>query len=269
MMALVRARFAAAAVAVVAAGLVAAPPQPGRSAATRVEVAAVQLQAAVATEVGAVIDVAGEIVPGADVPSASATGQQTLAALAGAVLAVALAPVWYVGFPVTLPLSVIGGIAMMQLVNYLPPFLGAGGTLDLLQVVGIGAVVGAVFFVTGPIIVGATAISSLLVPAAASGAASTITAPEPPTRAALPAEAAAVSAAEADRPARGRVQSRREAGARAAGAPRAAAASHAADTGVGDLTTETAAPAGPERGRAGKDRAGADRAPAAERGRRS
>lgn len=104
---------------VVVSGLVFAPPEPLKLAAARVELAAVQLQSAVATELSAavntetVVTAAGAVLVSSSseivqVPPANAT-DDLITKLLSAAVAIALAPLWYVAFPVTLPISLALG----------------------------------------------------------------------------------------------------------------------------------------------------------------
>jgi len=120
---------ATAAAAIVALGLVTVPPQPHESLIARTEFAAVQLQAAISTQVVAVVDnlansaaavasiaaAAPEAAPTAQVsagPSAAAADDpdaipRTIARIALTAVGLAISPLWYLGFPVTIPLMFV------------------------------------------------------------------------------------------------------------------------------------------------------------------
>ena len=120
---------AAATAAIVALGLVTVPPQPHESLIARTEFAAVQLQAAISTHVVAVVEdlahsaaaadsiapAASQAAPTAQVsagPSAAATDDpaaipRTIARIALTAVGLAISPLWYLGFPVTIPLMFV------------------------------------------------------------------------------------------------------------------------------------------------------------------
>jgi len=93
--------IAAVSAAVVVAGSVAVPPELRNAGVNRVEVAAVQLQSVVTTDIGAILGNAS--------PSATTTGNPAGAAASAVNPALLLitVPLWFVAFPVTIPLSVV------------------------------------------------------------------------------------------------------------------------------------------------------------------
>lgn len=93
--------IAAASAAVIVAGLVAIPPEPRNPAVNRVEVAAVQLQSVVTTEIMPIL--------GNATPSANTTSGPTDAAAAavGPALLAITVPLWFAAFPITIPISVV------------------------------------------------------------------------------------------------------------------------------------------------------------------
>lgn len=182
--------------AVVAVGLVTMPPERSGFMLPRSQFAAVQLSAAVSTEVAAVVDSSPRIA--VSEPSAAAainlpakqaaavTAQNLLQTLAIGALAIVGAPVWWVAFPVTIPLSVIGAGAFINLV-------AAFGRLDcgfcaapsvgeqLVTGLTFGIPFGLLFYAAAPISLAISAISSLLSPATS------------PAAAAIPVRAAAAN----------------------------------------------------------------------------
>jgi|GEM_PF-1591795 len=184
---------AAATAAVVTFGLVTLPPERYDSAIVRTEVAAVQLKAAVSTQIallaGATATTAAPAAAPA-APQASATGDANpLTAIATAAILIAASPLWYVGFPVTLPLSVIGGIALFGLINALPLGFGGGGQGNPLLLGLVGAVIGAGFFAVAPFALAIGQISSLSSTTAAAAASR-------PARSAAAAQAASTTVVE-------------------------------------------------------------------------
>lgn len=155
---------------VVALGLVTTPPDRYEPVIARAEVAAIQLQAAISTQVATLANAAATSTlfapAGTDVaidppsPRASATGPaDALAAIATAAIALAATPLWYVAFPITLPLSVVGGIAAA---NFSAVWsVAVGGGYDPVVFSLIGAVIGLGLFAVGPLGIAVGAISSL------------------------------------------------------------------------------------------------------------
>lgn len=183
---------AAATATVVALGLVSLPPERHASAIARTEVAAVQLQAAVSTQIATLVHASAASTPSAAEttapanPQASATGDtDALTAIATAAIAIAAAPLWYLAFPVTLPLSVIGGIALLNFLDGLPLGFGGGGQGNPITLSLIGALLGLGAFVVGPPALAISAVSSLF------------NAPATPAAAALPSARSAVGPAAA------------------------------------------------------------------------
>jgi len=108
---------------IVIAGLVSAPPAPAALTAARVEVAAISLQS---------------------VSSAAPGPDQILEAVVTVSLAAAAMPLWYVAFPVTLPLSLALGGLLIELVDI--------GGLDTPVTAILGSVaLGAGIFAAGPL----------------------------------------------------------------------------------------------------------------------
>ena len=93
--------IAAASAAVIVAGLVAVPPEPQNPVVNRVEVAAVQLQSVVTTDIGVILGNART--------SATTTSKPIGAAVAAVNPALLLitVPLWFLAFPITIPLSVV------------------------------------------------------------------------------------------------------------------------------------------------------------------
>ena len=154
--------------ALVALGIVTAPLGPPASAITHTEVAAIQLQAAVSTHIATLVNASAASAPSAAEmiapvgPQASATGgTDALTQIATAAIAIAAAPLWYLAFPVTLPLSVIGGIAFLNFLNGLPLGFGGGGQGDPITLSLIGALLGLGAFIVGPPALAIGAVSSL------------------------------------------------------------------------------------------------------------
>jgi hypothetical protein len=124
--------------AIVALGLVTAPPERYDSVIARTEFAAVQLQAVVATQVAAFVNTAPRAGTVAADPSAS-TGNSALAPSAAATAAASTAgdaftsigrvllnlvgsltaPIWWLGFPITLPLYLQGGTSGVGFLDFL------------------------------------------------------------------------------------------------------------------------------------------------------
>ncbi len=159
---------ALAAAAVVTLGVVTVPPERLASISARTEIAEVQLRAVVSTQAAALANMtATSIPPSASAasavnpasPQASAIGSNdTLTAIATAAIALVATPFWYLAFPITLPLSVIGGIALGPLIAAVGGAFGANlATFGL-----IGGLLGLGAFVVGPLGLAFGAISSLL-----------------------------------------------------------------------------------------------------------
>jgi len=93
--------IAAVSAAVIVAGLVAVPPEPQNPVVNRAEVAAVQLQSVVTTEIMPIL--------GNAKPSANTIGGPTGAAAAavGPALLAITVPLWFAAFPITIPISVV------------------------------------------------------------------------------------------------------------------------------------------------------------------
>jgi len=173
--------------AMVACGLVTATPDRHGLPTIRNEAAHVQLQAvAVSTQVAALANTPGtsnSLVASAEGPAqtqASAVGTtEAVTAIATAAIALAAIPLWYLAFPVTLPVSVIGGIALFNLSSFWAVVTGA--KYDPIAYSLIGAAMGLGFFAVGLPIIAVSAISSLFAvtdpyyPAAAQRSASTVT----------------------------------------------------------------------------------------------
>lgn len=185
---------AAATTSVLALGLVTALPERYEPVIARTEIAAIQLQAAVSTQIAALANAAATTTApsgaatasavGSASPQASATGgTDAVTAIATAAIALAATPLWYLAFPVTLPLSVIGGIAFFNFLNALPLGFGGGGQGDPITLSLIGALLGLGAFAVGPPAVAVSALSSLFSPSSISAAA------------ALPSPSAAVAPA--------------------------------------------------------------------------
>ena len=167
---------------VLALGLVTASPERYEPVITRTEFAAIQLQAAVSTQVATLANAAATTTTpsgaatasavGSASPQASATaGTDAVTAIATAAIALAATPLWYLAFPVTLPLSVIGGIAFFNFLNALPLGFGGGGQGDPITLSLIGALLGLGAFAVGPPALAVGALSSLFSPSSVSAAA--------------------------------------------------------------------------------------------------
>lgn len=155
-------------------GLVVAPPATHDSAMTRSGVATSLLETTVSIQLASLsqsIALSAGPASSVDHPStASATAAATtnpLQNVAVAALALAAAPVWYIGFPVTLPLSLLLGVGVLQLVNLFPIGFGAGGQINPVTILLGGAVAGLAIFAGGPLAIALGSLSSLASPAAA------------------------------------------------------------------------------------------------------
>lgn len=255
---LVRARFAVGAVAVVAAGMVAVAPQPVSTPTARVEVAAIQLQAAVATQAGAILDTveSQEIAkPAAASATASATAGQKLFSAGMVAITILATPLWYLAFPLTLTVPVVVLALLIGTYSSGPyPFGVQDVQPDPVGGAASGALLGLVTYFAGPFLALQSLIQTLV---------------SPPT--AYARTAAAVSETEtlpAPRPRR-HAAPVRTAPARAAAS--AAAVAAVAPGGDGSIGTDTAGshPASGAQGRAAKARAAADHLPRRERGPRN
>jgi len=199
---------ATATAAIVALGLFTVPPQPNESLIARTEFAAVQLQATISTQVVAVADnlansaaavasiapAAPEAAPTAQdsaEPSAAATDDpdaipRTIARIALTAVGLAISPLWYLGFPVTIPL-------MFVVANSAFPSPNCGFGSGCGEINGFAAGFKLLLFVGGwlgfPLVVGALADVLFPVPADDSG---TLTSLQSPTDAS-PAAAARTS----------------------------------------------------------------------------
>lgn len=156
---------AAAAASVVTLGLVSAPPQGYEPLITRTEFAAIQLQAAVSTQAAALAGAtatppsaaaAADAVTDIPLPSLSFNGGSGLQAIATAALTLALTPLWYLAFPVTLPVAVIGGAILVNGFNSIPfgntTIFGAlFGALGPIGASLVGAALGLGAFAVGPL----------------------------------------------------------------------------------------------------------------------
>ena len=210
---------AAATASVVALGLLAAPPERYESSTLRTESAVVQLRAVASTQIIALAAAVKTLPASASAtpyeaaildsapPQASATGSNdALTAIATAAIALVAAPFWYLAFPVTLPLSVVGGLAFAQLANALPAGFGLGGRGDPLTLGLLGAALGLGAFVVGPLGFAFGALSSLAAAPASSLLPAASQRPISDGSASLPSEAIAsvsvdpMSATDPDRP---------------------------------------------------------------------
>lgn len=188
------AKVGAATAAVVVLGAVTVPSDQHASPIIRTEVAAVQLQAAVSTQIALLVSASAASTPSAAATAAPADlqaaatigtdliGTDFLTTVATAAIAVVGAPLWYLAFPVTLPLSVIGGLAYFNVADELP--FGLGGQFDPIARSLIGAFVGLGAFFVGP-------------PALAFGALASFVTAATPAAAVLPPASAAVGPATA------------------------------------------------------------------------
>lgn len=173
-----------------------APPERHGSVTPRSEFAAVQLSAAVSTQAAAVVDTNPP--NAASLPSiaasvaleskqaAAVTPENLLQTLAIGALAIVGAPLWWVAFPVTIPLSIVGA-------GFFINVAAAFGRLDcgfcaapsvgeqLATGLAFGIPFGLLFYVAAPISLAISAVSSLLAPTTS------------PTAAAVPIRAAAVT----------------------------------------------------------------------------
>lgn len=155
-------------------GLVVAPPAPHDSVVQRSGAAAPLLQTTASIQLASLtqsVVLPADTATGVDRHStASATAAATANPLQNLViagLALALAPVWYVGFPVTLPLSLLLGAGTLQFINLLPRGFGAGGSINPVTILFGGALAGLGIFAAGPFAVVISAISSLTSPSSA------------------------------------------------------------------------------------------------------
>lgn len=162
------------------------PPERSGFMMPRSEVAAVQLSAAVSAEIAAVVDSSARSAVSApsaaasiDLPAkqaAAVTPQNLLQTLAIGALAIVGAPVWWVAFPVTIPLSVIGAGAFINLAATFGRldcgFCAAPSVGEQLATgLTFGIPLGLLFYVAAPISLAISAISSLLSPATSQTAA--------------------------------------------------------------------------------------------------
>lgn len=150
-------------------GMVTVTPERLGPVSLRTEVARIQLQAAaLSTQVAALANTttprpeAATAATGSPAsPQASAVGTtDPLTAIATAAIAAVAAPIWYVAFPVTLPLSVIGGMTIFSISSLW--ITAVGGTPDPGLNLILGAAVGLGFFAVGPLGVALNAIASLI-----------------------------------------------------------------------------------------------------------
>lgn len=247
---------AAASVALVLGGLSAAPPESANQLAVRATAATVQVESIVLTAFDAAV-----AAPAADIASvtsavtepvsaAAATGaSDLLRTTLGVGIGLAVAPLWYVTLPVTLPLS-IGAVtyfsyAMMKI--FAPTMTDFAALLGALAM---GIPVGAVGWVAGPVLVGLS-LAGLLMPAATEPVPLVEPAAALPTAAVAGPTAARAARVATPEPSTVRAQrmSRSESAAAdvpagaAASVARAAAAEKPADT---TSTDDRAQPAPPE-----------------------
>lgn len=155
-------------------GLVVAPPAAHDSVIQRSGTTTSLLQTTASIQLASLtqsVVLSADTATGVDHPStASATASATANPLQNLViagLALALAPVWYVGFPVTLPLSLLLGVGTLQLFNLLPRGFGAGGSINPVTMLFGGALAGLGIFAAGPLAVAFSSISSLASPTSA------------------------------------------------------------------------------------------------------
>lgn len=156
-----RSAVALASASVVALSLVITHPDRNEPVIARAELAAIQLQAAVTTQVATLANSAmpatsPEAVATAAVTPASAQASATgfaesLGTNALAAIAVAATPLWYLGFPLTLPFSVVGGITLLNISSIFA--VAVGGTPDPVFNSLLGAVLGLGIFAVGPLAV--------------------------------------------------------------------------------------------------------------------
>lgn len=183
--------IAAASGVAVALGLVAAPPNGSDVMGARFETALVQLRAAVSPYDSATFNTIGTpaaalitsdattspMTPVAASSVAAATGDtNVLQNLVIGALAAVAAPFWYIGIPVTLPLSIAVGIGFIEFVNLLPRGFGAGGSINPVAGALLGAVVGVGIYAVGPLAIVGAAIGAIFAPATSATAAATTTA---------------------------------------------------------------------------------------------
>ncbi len=201
-------------------GLSAVPPEPasqqaGRAAAVTVQIESIVLTAFDAAAAAPVADAATPTSVGVEpVSAAAATGSDDLLrTVLGVGIGLAVAPLWYIGFPVTVPLAIGLGVSAVYALNKI--FIPGQSELTNVAIAAVGgSVLGAVGWVAGPLALGTIAANSLLPattdpgPLADAAAAQAVreTAPEPTRALAQPAtrngRAAAVSATAISRVAR-------------------------------------------------------------------
>ena len=172
---------ATASAAIVAFGLVTVPPDRYDSVIARTEFAAVQLQAVVATEVAAIGNAAprgaatsrlsaASIASPVSVQASAISPTDALTVLATAALGIIATPLWWLAFPVTLPISFILAAQFAQTNTAVSSIFGA----PLFTLLG-----GLYNFALGPLALAFTSLIPLLYPAptptAASGAAARLT----------------------------------------------------------------------------------------------
>lgn len=155
-------------VALVLGGLSAAPSAPANQLAGGGQVATVQLESIVLSAFDAaiaspVVDLASaRSIVTEPVSAAAATGSSDLLRTVLSVgIGLAVAPLWYVGLPVTLPLSIGLGMYAMYAIDKI--FLPSNSeAMHLLTAAVAGSVVGALGWVAGPLAVGSIAANSLM-----------------------------------------------------------------------------------------------------------
>lgn len=155
-------------------GLVTIPSHFGDPGVRRIGLGTVQLSSVVTTDVAAVLntgDLQSIAETKASATAADSSGPNILQNLLYGAIALAATPIWYVGFPVTLPLSIAGGIALMQIFSSLSLGFGGAAKPDILTVFGTGAFLGLAFFAAAPLVAVYSAINSIFTPAASSAAA--------------------------------------------------------------------------------------------------
>ena len=169
---------------IVALSLVTVPSERYDSVIARTEFAAVQLQAAVSTQIAslagaAVTAAASAATPAAPQASATQAENDTLKIIATAAISLVVAPLWYLAFPVTLPLTLLG--SAFGFGSLLAAFsIGTGGSVSLPGYHLVGALLGVPFFLVAPFAIANLLAQQLIgpsdavVPAAARGLANQV-----------------------------------------------------------------------------------------------